>query len=75
MTRLFAVAIMSAAVIGCSSNVQPQLHPERQCFTDEVFHESAIQEQGTEGSNVTSKLGNRVVESKNNAALADKTRL
>jgi surface antigen len=65
MTRLFAAAIMSAAVIGCSSNVQPQLQqPERQCFTDEVFHESAIQEQGAEGSKVSSKLGNKVVESK-----------
>ena len=63
MTRLFAVALLSATVIGCSSNVQPQPQPERQCFTDEVFHKSATQEQGSAGDNITSSLNNKVVES------------
>ena len=65
MYKLFATAIFAAAVVGCSSsNTTPQpAEFERQCFTDEVFHQSASEELGSSGDNVTSQLANKTIES------------
>ena len=66
MRALFAIALAAVGIASCSGpTVQPQVmtQPETICYEDNVFSESATQEQTDDGTTVGATLTNKVVES------------